>query len=303
MKVLVLGASAGGGFPQWNCNCPQCEGLRRGSLKATARTQSSIALSANGEHWLLCNASPDILTQLARTPALHPRALRESPIKAVLLVDSQIDHSTGLLMLREGCPHPVYCTDMVYRDLSTAFPLFELLKSWNGGLSYKQLSISGETFSMPELPGLNFRVYPVEGKAPPYSSHRNDPHPGDNIALVVINPQNDQRLVYAPGIYTFSAELFAEMHKAHCILIDGTFWSEDEMQRMGVGSKRAQEMGHLPQSGPEGMIEQLKQFPQARKILIHINNTNPILNEDSPERKILDQAGIEVAFDGMEIEL
>jgi len=303
MKVLVLGASAGGGFPQWNCNCKNCAGVRAGTLKAKPRTQSSIALSADGEQWLLCNASPDILTQLARTPALHPRALRESPIKAVLLVDSQIDHVTGLLMLREGCPHHVYCSEMVHQDLGGSFPLFALLKSWNGGLIHHSLSLNTDTFNMPQIPGLSFRVHPVEGKAPPYSSHRNDPHPGDNIALVVIDQASGNKLVYAPGIYTPSAALQAEMSEAQCILIDGTFWHEDEMVRNGVGTKLAHEMGHLPQSGPQGMIEQLKKFPQARKILIHINNTNPILDEDSLERKILDQQGIEVAYDGLEIML
>lgn len=303
MKVLVLGASAGGGFPQWNCNCKNCAGVRAGTLKAKPRTQSSIALSADGEQWLLCNASPDILTQLARTPALHPRALRESPIKAVLLVDSQIDHVTGLLMLREGCPHHAYCSEMVHQDLNGSFPLFALLKSWNGGLIHHSLSLNTDTFNMPQIPGLSFRVYPVEGKAPPYSSHRNDPHPGDNIALVVIDQASGNKLVYAPGIYTLSAALRAEMSEAQCILIDGTFWHEDEMVRNGVGAKLAHEMGHLPQSGSQGMIEQLIKFPQARKILIHINNTNPILDEDSVERKILDQQGIEVAYDGMEIVL
>lgn len=303
MQIVVLGAGAGGGLPQWNCNCPNCSGVRAGTLNIKPRTQSSIAVSADGKNWLLCNASPDILKQLAQTPALYPTALRESPIKSILFVDSQIDHTTGLLMLREGCPHQVYCTDMVYEDLTTGFPIFTLLKSWNGGIDHHPLPVHGETFLMPEVPGLSFRSYAVEGKAPPYSPHRMSPHVGDNLALVVEDERSGSKLVYAPGIYTLSDALKKEIESADCVLIDGTFWSEDEMSRMGVGTKLAKDMGHLPQSGKGGMIEQLHSFEKPRKVLIHINNTNPILNEDSDERRILDSQQIEVSFDGMEISL
>jgi pyrroloquinoline quinone biosynthesis protein B len=301
MHIVVLGAGAGGGFPQWNCSCSNCSGLRAGTLNAQARTQSSIAISADGENWLLCNASPDILTQLSQTPALHPRGLRESPIKAILFVDSQIDHTTGLLMLREGCPHHVYCSDMVYQDLTTGFPIFNLLESWNGGIEHHNLPIGGQSFYMPQIPGLAFRSYAIEGKAPPYSPHRHDPYPGDNIALVITDESNGSKCVYAPGVYTIPSALKDEMNDADCIMIDGTFWQEDEMELNGVGTKLAKDMGHLPQSGSGGMIEQLNGYERSRKVLIHINNTNPILNDDSAERKTLDDEGIEVAYDGMEI--
>ena len=303
MQVVVLGAAAGGGFPQWNCSCSNCSGLRDGTLNAEKRTQSSIAISADGKSWLLCNASPDILTQLSNTPVLHPMGLRESPIKAILFADSQIDHTTGLLMLREGCPHQVYCSDMVYQDLTTGFPIFTLLESWNGGIVHNTLPIGGESFNMPEVPGLSFKVYAIEGKAPPYSPHRHDPHPGDNIALVVIDEKSGSKLIYAPGVYTIPETLKAEMQDSDCILIDGTFWQEDEMAVNGVGKKAAKDMGHLPQSGKGGMIEQLKAYEKSRKVLIHINNTNPILVNNSAERGVLDKEGIEVAYDGMEIVL
>ncbi|MBV1869791.1 MAG: pyrroloquinoline quinone biosynthesis protein PqqB [Gammaproteobacteria bacterium] len=303
MQVVVLGAAAGGGFPQWNCRCSNCSGLRDGTLNAEKRTQSSIAISADGNNWLLCNASPDILAQLSNTPVLHPMGLRESPIKAILFADSQIDHTTGLLMLREGCPHQVYCSDMVYQDLTTGFPIFTLLESWNGGIAHNTLPIGGESFNMPEVPGLSFKVYAIEGKAPPYSPHRHDPHPGDNIALVVIDEKSGSKLIYAPGVYTIPETLKAEMQDSDCILIDGTFWQEDEMAVNGVGKKTAKDMGHLPQSGEGGMIEQLKAYEKSRKVLIHINNTNPILVNDSAERGVLDEEGIEVAYDGMEIVL
>ena len=303
MQVVVLGAAAGGGFPQWNCRCSNCSGLRDGTLNAEKRTQSSIAISADGNNWLLCNASPDILAQLSNTPVLHPMGLRESPIKAILFADSQIDHTTGLLMLREGCPHQVYCSDMVYQDLTTGFPIFTLLESWNGGIVHNTLPLGGESFNMPQVPGLSFKVYAIEGKAPPYSPHRHDPHPGDNIALVVIDEKSGSKLIYAPGVYTIPETLKAEMQDSDCILIDGTFWQEDEMAVNGVGKKTAKDMGHLPQSGEGGMIEQLKAYEKSRKVLIHINNTNPILVNDSAERGVLDKEGIEVAYDGMEIVL
>ena len=303
MQIVVLGAGAGGGFPQWNCSCANCSGLRDGSLNAQKRTQSSIAISADGENWLLCNASPDILAQLSNTPALHPKGLRESPIKAILFVDSQIDHTTGLLMLREGCPHQVYCSEMVYQDLTTGFPIFNLLESWNGGIVHNKLPTEGQRFDMPQVPGLIFQSYAIEGKAPPYSPHRHDPHPGDNIALVITDERNGSKLIYAPGVYTIPEVLKDEMKDANCIMIDGTFWQDDEMAINGVGTKSAKDMGHLPQSGTGGMIEQLKEFDKSRRVLIHINNTNPILIDDSAERSILDKENIEVAYDGMEISL
>lgn len=304
MRVLVLGSAAGGGFPQWNCNCRNCKGVRDGSVNAKPRTQSSIAITADHEHWVLFNTSPDLLAQLAQNPVLQPaRELRDTAISAIAYIDSQIDHTTGLLMLREGCPHTVYCTDMVYQDLSTGFPIFELLKSWNGGIQRKPLPVDGSSLEMPEVPGLKFTVIAVDGKAPPYSPHRHDPHPGDNIAVVVEDITTGKKLFYAPGLNSVDDTITPYMETADCCLVDGTFWRADEMQWAGVGTKLASEMGHLPQSGEGGMIKALSQLSKPRKILIHINNTNPILDEDSLERVELREQQIEVAYDGMSIEL
>lgn len=304
MHVRVLGSAAGGGFPQWNCNCPQCRGLREGRLKAKPRTQSSIALSGNGSDWVLCNASPEILAQLAAFPALQPaRALRDTAIRAVLLMDSQIDHVTGLLMLREGCPHRVYCSDMVFEDLSTGFPLFGILKHWNGGLEHRPIPLDGSTFQVEGVEGLDFTAIPVKGKAPPYSPHRHDPHPGDNIGLRVRDRTSGRNLFYAPGLGEITQETRRLMSEADCLLVDGTFWREDEMAVVGLSERRAADMGHLPQSGPGGMLEVLRPMHKPRKILVHINNTNPILDEESEERRILEREGVEVAWDGMDITL
>ena len=303
MKVQVLGSAAGGGFPQWNCNCKNCYGLRNGHIKAHSRTQSSIALSSDGENWVLLNASPDIRTQIESFPGVHPRSgMRGTGISAIMLVDSQIDHATGLLMLREGCPIPVYATEMVREDLTHGFPIFEVLKSWNGGLDLQTLKTDEEPFSIPSIEGLEFTVVPIEGKAPPYSPHRHDPHVGDNIAIFIRDRQTDQSVFYSPGLAGISDLVKSYMRRASCVMVDGTFWRDDEMVFAGVGTKLASEMGHLPQSGVGGMIEELAELSAStRKVLIHINNTNPILIEDSPERKILDDAQIEVAYDGMSL--
>lgn len=303
MYIHILGSAAGGGFPQWNCNCANCTGLRAGTLNAQARTQSSIALSDNGIDWILCNASPDIRAQLESFPALQPaRALRDTAIRGIVLMDSQIDHTTGLLTLREGCPHDVWCTEMVHQDLATGFPLFKMLEHWNGGLRWNRIDLDAR-FTVPACPGLRFMPIPLRSAAPPYSPHRFDPHPGDNIGLLVEDTTTGGTLFYAPGLGKVDDDLLAMMRDADCVLVDGTLWTDDEMQTRGVGSKTGQEMGHLAQHGPGGMIEVLDGLQKPRKVLIHINNTNPILDEDSAERQVLEDHGIEVAFDGMSIEL
>ena len=303
MFIQILGSAAGGGFPQWNCNCTNCAGLRAGTLRGQARTQSSIAISDNGVDWILCNASPDIRAQLEAFPALQPaRKPRDTAIGAIILLDSQIDHTTGLLTLREGCPHEVWCTEMVHQDLTTGFPLFNMLEHWNGGLKWNPIALDG-SFVIPACPNLVITPIPLRSSAPPYSPHRNDPHPGDNIGLFIEDRHTGGKLFYAPGLGQVSEALLGTMRGADCLLVDGTLWRDDEMRVREVGDKLGSEMGHLPQSGPGGMIEVLDGLPAARKILIHINNTNPILDQDSPERAMLDEHGIEVAFDGMSIEL
>lgn len=303
MHIQILGSAAGGGFPQWNCNCKNCNGLRKGTLNAKPRTQSSIALSDDGVHWILCNASPDIRAQLESTPVLQPaRSVRDTAIGAIVLMDSQIDHVTGLLTLREGCPHQVWCTDMVHEDLSSGFPLFNMLEHWNGGLRWNPIPLAGE-FSISVCPALRFTAIALRSAAPPYSPHRHNPHPGDNIGLLVRDLNTGGVLFYAPGLGQPDEQLKALMADAHCLLVDGTLWRDDEMAYAGVGDKLGSEMGHLQQSGADGMIALLDKQPAARKILIHINNTNPILDEDSPERAELTRHGIEVAFDGMHITL
>ncbi|CAG9168251.1 Coenzyme PQQ synthesis protein B [Cupriavidus laharis] len=302
--IRVLGSAAGGGFPQWNCNCHNCDGVRRGTVLATPRTQSSIALSGDGPDSILVNASPDILQQLRQTPALQPaRAPRDTAIAAVLLMDAQIDHVTGLLMLREHRQAlPLYATAAVLDDLGTAFPLIRMLSHYCG-LQTHTLPGDGTPFSVPPLDDIMLTAVPLQSKAPPYSPGRHAPRVGDNIGLRIEDRRSGRRAFYAPGLGTIDDHVFAELHSADVVLVDGTFWREDEMQALGFSAKAAADMGHLPLSGPGGMIEILDRLPASRKILIHINNTNPVLVEHSPERAVLARHGIELAYDGMEIAL
>src|SRR5690606_23751347 len=193
--------------------------------------------------------------------------------------------------------------EMVHQDLTSGFPLFHMLEHWNGGLRWNPIGLDGEAFAIPACPELRITAIPLLSSAPPYSPHRGNPHPGDNIGLFVEDLRSGGRLFYAPGLGQVDDALRAWMRRADCLLVDGTLWRDDELLVCGVGDKLGSEMGHLPQSGPGGMLEELADLPAARKVLIHINNTNPILDEDSPQRAELTARGIEVAWDGMAIEL
>ncbi|MDP3637435.1 MAG: pyrroloquinoline quinone biosynthesis protein PqqB, partial [Azonexus sp.] len=289
MKILVLGSAAGGGFPQWNCNCRNCAGVRNGSVRAMPRTQSSIAVSANGVDWVLFNASPDILTQFRASPALQPgRGLRDTGIVGVVLIDAQIDHTTGLFMLREGKPLDVWCTPQVQEDLTTGNPIFKVLAHfctvrWQRvDVQSAQPGQSFPSFVIPRATGLSFTPVPLSSKAPPYSPHREDPHPGDNLGMLIEDTASGHKVFYAPGFGAMEPHLEPFLAESDCVMLDGTFWTDTEMIDLGIAPKTARSIGHLPQSGAGGMIELLARYPKPRKVLIHINNTNPILDEDSP---------------------
>lgn len=303
MYIYVLGSAAGGGFPQWNCNCPNCHGVRTGTIQAKARTQSSIAVSENGTDWVLLNASPDIRQQLFEFKAAQPaRKLRDTGITSVILMDSQLDHTTGLLTLREGCPMNVWCTEMVHQDLTSGFPVFNMLKHWNGGLQYHEINPT-QAFKIDGFENLEFSPLIIKSAAPPYSPHRHDPHDGDNIALIIKDHKKQKQLFYAPGLGKIDDQIMQIMQSSDCVMIDGTLWTDDEMQQTGVGTKTGREMGHLYISGEGGSLSYLNQLSTPKKVLIHINNTNPILNENSSQFAELKANGVEVAYDGMQIEL
>jgi len=302
MRITTLGTAAGGGFPQWNCNCRNCAGVRAGAIRAKPRTQSSIFVRPDdGVDGILFNASPDILEQIRASPALQPaRGVRDTAIAAVVLIDGQVDHATGLLMLRErGSPLPLWCTDPVAEDLSTGLPLLRVLGHYCG-VQRHRVALDGATFQIPGVPGLTLRALPLSSKAAPYSPHREHAVPGDNIGVLIRDVARGSSVFYAPGLGAITPEVFDAMSGSDCVLVDGTFWRDDEMPHLGLSNKSARDIGHLPQAGAGGMIEWLRKLPPAtRRMLIHINNTNPILDEDSAERAALRGEAIEVCEDGI----
>jgi pyrroloquinoline quinone biosynthesis protein B len=304
VKIRVLGSAAGGGFPQWNCNCPNCSGCRAGTLRGRARTQSSIAVGGSAS-WVLVNASPDVLAQLRANPDLQPgRAMRDSALAAIILVDGQVDHTTGLYMLRESVrPWPIWCTDSTFADLTRGNPVFGVL-GYFCGVDRRRIGLDEAGFTVDAVPGVRWRALPVASKPAPYSPNRHSPVAGDNLALIIEDEETGQTAVYAPGLGAMDDRVWRAMQCAACVLVDGTFWTDDEMIRLGISSKHARDIGHLPQTGPGGMLDWLDRLPSAtRRILIHINNTNPILDEASAESAELARRGVEVAWDGMEIVL
>jgi pyrroloquinoline quinone biosynthesis protein B len=306
MKIRVLGAAAGGGFPQWNCNCPNCSGVRAGTVRAKPRTQSSIAVRGNdAAGWALVNVSPDITAQLQANPAFQPgRALRDCAITGIVLVDGQVDHTTGLYMLRESTrPWPIWCTDSTYADLTRGNPILNVLGHFCG-VDRRAIDLAGSPFQVEGVKGVSWRAIPVPGKPAPYSPNREKPVLGDNLALVLSDEGSGRTAVYAPGLGAMDDRVWQAMQSATCVMVDGTFWTDDEMIRLGASKKHARDIGHLPQSGPGGMLEWFEKLPRTtRKVLIHINNTNPILDESSAQAAEVARRGVEVAWDGMEIEL
>ena len=306
MRISVLGSSAGGGFPQWNCNCRNCAGVRSGAVRCKPRTQSSIFVRPDDSpDGVLFNASPDILEQIRAKPALQPaRGLRDTAIAGVVLMDGQIDHATGLFMLRERVGRlPLWCTDAVDADLRDGNPIFRVLEHYCG-VDRHAIALDGTPFAVPGVPGLSLRALPLRSKAAPYSPHREHAAPGDNIGVTIVDDARGTSLFYAPGLAEITPAVFDAMANADAVLVDGTFWSDDEMPSLGLSHKSARDIGHLPQSGAGGMIEWLDRLPaRTRRLLIHINNTNPILDEDSPQRATLALHAIEVCEDGMTIAL
>lgn len=282
-----------------------CSGVRSHSINARVRTQSSIAVSTDRIDWVLFNASPDILSQIQQCGVLQPaRQLRDTGIRSIVLMDAQIDHTTGLLMLREHKQAlPIWCTAPVREDLNEGNPLFKVLSHYSG-VDWHELTPDGRACQIPGAASVEFTPLSLTSNAPPYSPHRDQPVEGDTIGMLMTDSLSGKTVFYAPGLGEMEPHVWQAMQAADVVLVDGTLWTDDEMIQRGASSKTARSMGHLPQSGPGGMLEWLDQLPEStRKILIHINNTNPILDEDSEERAILAQHGVEVSYDGLEIEI
>ena len=271
--ALIVGAAAGGGFPQWNCGCPGCTLVRSGSAGVEPRTQDSVAVSADGELYYLLNASPDILSQIQSVPALHPRAPRHSPIAGVVLTNGDLNHVLGLFSLRERQPLALYATDAVRRGLVEHNAFMRTLARFEGQATWVPLPLEEEV----PLRGtpLFVKAVPMPGKLPIHLASISSPSPEDNVALIVRHPERRGRLVYASAAGAIGS-LTRHLLEGDCLLFDGTFWSEDELVRLGLGTARAQDMAHLPIGGDEGSLARMRDVTVARRIFTHVNNTNPI---------------------------
>jgi pyrroloquinoline quinone biosynthesis protein B len=307
MRVRVLGSAAGGGFPQWNCGCFNCRGLRAGALAATARTQESVAVSADGASWFLLNASPEIRAQIESFAPLHPRLARHSPIAGILLTNGDLDHCLGLLCLRESHPLTVYATERVRSGFTENNALYATLQRFDGHTAWPGLAL-GEPRELGSErgagSGLSVEAISLPGQPPLHLKSRfREAHPEDNIGLKIRHLESGATLAYFPGCARVTERVLAAVADADCLFFDGTFWSSDELIDLGSSDRRAEDMGHVPIGSPSGSLSAFAGSNIQRRIFIHINNTNPILREDSAERRAVQEAGWQVAHDGLELTL
>jgi len=302
MQVRILGSAAGGGVPQWNCRCPNCAAARDGSPDVRPRTQSSLAVSADGRAWFLLNVSPDVRQQVLAFPELGPPEgqQRGSAIAGCVLTDAELDHTAGLLMLREGTPLPVFSTSVVRRWLSGIYPLQEILTAFSPGdwRVLRRNKFIDLTLPNGSPSGLRVRGFPLGRHVPRFIEERGQF--GAVVGLLVQDEKTGGRLVYAPCVGAIFASLKDAVQDATCLLIDGTFWDDAEPIRFGIGQRSARKMGHLPVAGSQGSLAWLAGMPSLVRVYVHINNTNPMLNRRSPEYRLVVEQGVRVGADGDE---
>ncbi|WP_018263835.1 pyrroloquinoline quinone biosynthesis protein PqqB [Methylobacterium sp. WSM2598] len=299
MQAIILGSAAGGGVPQWNCRCPHCTMAWAGDARVKPRTQSSLAVSSDGETWLLVNASPDIRQQLFATPALHPaHGLRHSPIAAVLLTNGDVDHVAGLLTLRESQPFRLHATRNILDSVS-ANRVFDVLAPEH--VARREVALD-ESFA--PVPGLAVTLFAVPGKVPLWLEE-GTPEIGEETETTVgaLIEAGGKRLAYVPGCARVTDDLRRRLSGVDVLLFDGTVYLDDDMIRAGVGTKTGWRMGHVPMTGEGGAIAALAEVPIGRRIFVHINNTNPVLVEESEARRAVEAEGWTVAHDGLTLTL
>ena len=303
MRVKVLGSAAGGGFPQWNCACPNCCRLRDGKLAGTPRTQAQVAWGVAPGQWTLLNASPDLRAQIEATPELRPHdGNRHSPIGDVVLTGAEVDQALGLLLLREFHSFRVHATASVRRILTEDNSLFGVLARFAGQVCWNDIPLD-RPFSVASA---RLEVLPLSGSFPGFVSATRlaNCNPAEAMIGLLVSPESGgSTLAFLPSAACVSDSLLERLETCDVLLFDGTFWSDDEPWRIPGVSRTARQMGHLPISGADGSLEQLAALGRPRKVFIHINNTNPILDEESAEHRIVREAGWEVAWDGMEMTL
>ncbi|SFS81437.1 pyrroloquinoline quinone biosynthesis protein B [Sulfitobacter marinus] len=293
-RAHILGAAAGGGLPQWNCGCENCNLARDGAIPS--QTQSSLAVSADETSWAVLNASPDIRQQFAAAPPLHPTGLRRLPLKAVLVTNGDIDHVAGLLTLREMQPFTLFATAGIH-DVLAQNPMFDAL---NGNVVTRQTIALDTPFAL--LPGMTAKLFAVPGKVPLYLE-------GDEVQTDLMGDQTvgvklettDKTVFYIPGCALLNDDLRARLYGADLLFFDGTLWQDDEMVRAGLSQKTGKRMGHMSMDGPDGSLAAFEALEIAQKVYVHMNNTNPVLRPDSAEKTTAEAAGWTIGQDGMEI--
>lgn len=293
MKIILLGAAAGGGLPQWNCGCDNCHAARAGRIPAM--TQSSIAVSADGQDWAVLNASPDIRVQLAATPALHPTGLRDMPLRSVLLTNGDIDHVAGLLTLRESQPFTLFATPAIHEVLAQN-PMLTALRA---DLVARQPVALDQGVEI--APGLMATLFAVPGKVPLYQE-------GDMVETELVGETtvgvelsaNGRRALYIPGCAKLPDWLSGRIAGADLLMFDGTLWEDDEMIRMGLGQKTGRLMGHMP---VVETMAAMRDLPVGQRVFVHMNNSNPLVDPASTQTREAEASGWQVGRDGMEITL
>jgi pyrroloquinoline quinone biosynthesis protein B len=315
MRVKILGSAAGGGFPQWNCACPNCRALRAGGFAGRARMQAQVAVTEDGRSWFLLGASPDLRAQIEATPELHPRVgVRQSPIAGAVLANADVDHVLGLLLLRELQPLRIYATASARRILQEDNSMFGMLNRVPSQASWIDF-VPGKVFSLStpaaEDSGLRCRAVSLGTHYPAYLGAKRQPDlsPAEASLGLILESSSGKLLAYMPAVAQPDDALLKELDSADLLLFDGTFWSDDELIRVQdmehsmQTAKTARQMGHIPVSSPEGSLIRLAGVRCPRKIYIHINNTNPMLNEAGPEYRKVRAAGWEIAEDGWQFDL
>jgi pyrroloquinoline quinone biosynthesis protein B len=309
MRVEILGSAAGGGFPQWNCNCRNCRSLRAGTLRAKSRTQTQVAVSDDSRTWFLLNASPDLRMQIERAPVLQPRdGIRDSPISGVLLTSADLDQIAGLLSLRELQPFRIYCTKSLQRILREDNSALGMLNRVPRQVCWTNVK-PGECFPLLDVEGqesgISCEVFSLAERYPMYVSRERaaELHGDEALLGVILTGSSGTRLAYLPAVPKISDELLQRVETADVVLFDGTFWSDDELIQVQGSGATAREMGHVPVSGPDGSLRLLAELRRPRKIFVHVNNTNPMLDESGPEYRELRAAGWELAEDGWQLNL
>lgn len=307
MFVRVLGSAAGGGFPQWNCACVNCGGVRKGLITASPRTQESVCLSTDDGNWFLVNASPDIRSQIESFGPLHPGTSRATPIQAIFLTNGDLDHCLGLLSLRENQRLVVYATESVRRGFTDGNVLYRTLQRFADQVTWRILrpGVEEPVFHADGSPsGLTVKAVAVPGKLPIHLEGLvSSGDPDVNVGLRFRQSTSGRVLAYFSAVGKVTPSVVEGLEGADCVMFDGTFWSSNELSASGFLEKSAEDLGHWPVGGPEGSLSILSKIATVRRVFVHINNTNPLLRDNSHERKLVEAEGWGVAWDGMEITL